>query len=323
MRIVERTGLEIRPHDCPVWHCQGSIPFMWRPKQCLNAVEGDFHVLDEENLPDMVVGSDQMPKVKMMQEAGRDQEGLERLLRHQGHAGNMHFFQCSFSFLFETDSFPARFPSWSRPSNLLTPAATPTYRAGRRSTDPLKDYPFALFSIPTHTAKKSNESASARSWRDVSASNHETAPLAPAPPHPRLVYQRPRSHEQKPQSGPTTVVKWQSTQADLVAHSLTSAQPLYSVARVTLLCISQILAAALVTELWFCYEALIFSQEERLRLGNGIAWLWKSLLAPLLPYIGFVVIHFPLMGNLYLWSQLLSGIVAGGGTCPRRTSPLR
>jgi hypothetical protein len=61
---------------------------MWHPRESVKAVEGEFHVTAEEHMPDLFVGKDKMEDVTMAQEAGRTQEGLERLLQHQGLAGN-------------------------------------------------------------------------------------------------------------------------------------------------------------------------------------------------------------------------------------------
>ena len=88
MRIAEQTGLEIRPHSCGRPECRGVLPLMWHPRESVKAVEGEFHVTDEDHMPDLVVGKDKMADVTMAQEAGRSQEGLERLLQHQGLSGN-------------------------------------------------------------------------------------------------------------------------------------------------------------------------------------------------------------------------------------------
>jgi hypothetical protein len=85
---VERTGLKIRPHTCGLANCRGVLPLIWRPSESIKAVEGEFHVTTEEHMPDLAVGKEKMVDVTMAQEAGRTQEGLERLLHHQGLAGN-------------------------------------------------------------------------------------------------------------------------------------------------------------------------------------------------------------------------------------------
>ncbi|ERF73117.1 hypothetical protein EPUS_09191 [Endocarpon pusillum Z07020] len=201
MRIAEQTGLEIRPHSCGRPECRGVLPLMWHPRHSIKTVEGEFHVTVEDNMPDLVVGKDKMADATMAQEAGRSQEGLERLLQHQGLSG--------------------RSRSWSRPADLLTPMATPSPgRAGLSLSDTPRDTPLSLNAVSIPTVIKTSESVSGISDTGSSRPNGKTTDSTNYPPRTRLFSQATHSVVQGASAEPPSAVHERSKQTEIDARTI-------------------------------------------------------------------------------------------------------
>ncbi len=283
---------------------------MWRPSESIKVVEGEFHVSAQEDLPDLVVGKDKMADVTMAQEAGRSQEGLERLLHHQGLASNPPLFL--FSLNLDTDSLAGRPHIWSRPAGLLTPQVTPPGRTGLSFDEGLTGPPFPLHAAPIPPMTKTSESVSGISDQFGPGTNRETTDPAHYPPRRKLFSENTRFAVQGTPTKIQPAIQEQSTQTEINARIFFWIGCLRTGIRATFCPITLVLAMILVIELFFCWHSIIYSSGQPLRLGLGMTWLRNSLLELPLQHIGFTLMHFMLLGILVIWRQWLFCGEAGG-----------
>jgi hypothetical protein len=198
---------------------------------------------------------------------------------------------------------------------LLTPEATPSPgRAGPPSIETVEGTPFFLHAVSTPTVIKTSESVSGISDKGSFESNHETTDPTHYPRQMRLFSGSTHSVVQGTLTEPQPAVQERSTQTEIDARVTTRVEHLKaSSTRVILHRLTSVLTIILVIQLSFCYYSLIFGPEQPFRLDCGIIWLRKFLPKLPLQYIGFVFMHFILLGIWILRRQWLSSDEAGGG----------